>query len=626
VWIKRFRATTSSRVGYAAVGLSCAVYLNARTELVPKLGEWYPADAHPAVLLQLRAWFSGRLALVPHPVAGGYDSVWGRGGMHTNFGLGLPILSVPFHVVARMFGAPGFPDQLRFLVLYAAVAALFTWALHRASRSEPTRLIASAGISGFVFLFPTFVGLLATRFLIYEQTIAVGAVWSILLLAGVLTLLERATTPRLVVVCAAAAFSVFIRAPLTAYGLTTVVLAMVIAQRGGLPHRGLALGVATASFVTALYLVANFVRFGSPLEAGYANIVSSAFVNRLTRWGVGFASTPLRTAAKELFATLFLLAPVPSEIITTVPAGVPASVAPYAVGARWREYSSPAYDLWVVAAWIAALAVVAWRIGRQRLWRSDRDLGDEVTTVVGLWALPPSVVLFAFYAKLDNLATRYLVDFYPAFAAAMVCVGMAVVDRVRERAPRRVAAAQVAIAAVACLYLSRANPTPYQLYHRERPVDREAIEARLAAIDASSNDQPIPSGHVQCGDPPGPEPVYGNFAGWLDDCFVPSGAVFAFPDTPCIKFAFRPGRAGRWGPAEDESLAGFRARGDFDALVTCGKPIDEGETRTVTMCEPHSPRFVLDGMRLYAIAWLDSNLRPIDRLRLTRVDAASACP
>jgi hypothetical protein len=35
---------------------------------------------------------------------------------------------------------------------------------------------------------------------------------------------------------------------------------------------------------------------------------------------------------------------------------------------------------------------------------------------------------------------------------------------------------------------------------------------------------------------------------------------------------------------------------------------------------------VLDGMRLYAIAWLDSNLRPIDRLRLTRVDAASACP
>ena len=63
---------------------------------------------------------------------------------------------------------------------------------------------ASALLTVFVFVFPTFVGLLAARFLIYEQTIAVGALWSLLLLAGILLLVDRATTSRLMLVCGAA--------------------------------------------------------------------------------------------------------------------------------------------------------------------------------------------------------------------------------------------------------------------------------------------------------------------------------------------------------------------------------------------------------------------------------------
>ncbi len=620
-------ARTARRRGvqlfYAAVGLSCAVYLNARTQLVPRLGEWYPADTHPAVLLQLRAWFSGKLAPAPHPVGDWYDYVWGRGGMHSNFGLGLPILAIPLHAVARIFGAPGFPDHVRFLIFYAVTVALFTRALHRASRVEPTALAASAAASGFLLLFPTFVGLITARFLIYEQTIAVGALWSVLLLAGILVLLERATTPRLVLVCGASGFAIFIRAPLAAYGLTTLALATLIAHRGGLPRRGLVAGVATGVFVTALYLVANFVRFGSPFDAGYANIVSLAFVDHLTRWGVSFADTPLPMAARELFATLFLLDPVASPIITVVPASVPAPVAAYAVGQRWREYSSPTFDLWIFAAWVAALAVVVWRVVSRRLWRRDQNLGDQVATVVGLWALPPSIALFVFYARVGNLATRYMVDLYPAYAAAAICVGMAAVDGVRNRAPKRVVAAQLAIAVVGWMYLSGGGGWPPR---REGPVNREALDAQLAAIDALSNDQPIPPSHIGCGEPRGPEPVYGHFGGWLDDCSAPSGMIFALPRSPCITFALRPGRTGRWGPAENESLAGFRANADFDELLRCGPAREEDETRSITMCEPHPPSFLLDGMRLYAVAWLDADHRAIDRLKLARIDAASACP
>ena len=195
----------------------------------------------------------------------------------------------------------------------------------------------------------------------------------------------------------------FFRAPLVAYGVTTAALALLVAHRAGLPRRAFALGIATGVLVTALYLVSNFVRFGAPFDAGYANILSSPVVNRLTRWGLDFAATPFGAAAKELFATLFLLRPGDSCIIATSPASIPASVARYAVGERWREYYSPTFDLWVFAAWVAAFGVVAWRIARRRLWRRDRDLATEVTTVVGLWALPPSVVLFVFYARVGEL-------------------------------------------------------------------------------------------------------------------------------------------------------------------------------------------------------------------------------
>jgi hypothetical protein len=44
------------------------------------------------------------------------------------------------------------------------------------------------------------------------------------------------------------------------------------------------------------------------------------------------------------------------------------------------------------------------------------------------------------------------------------------------------------------------------------------------------------------------------------------------------------------------------------------------------MCEPHAPPYLLDGMRLYSVASLDAKLTPIDRLKLTQIDAAPSCP
>ncbi len=570
------------------------------------------------MLLQVRAFLSGHLALLPHPAAAGVDYFWGRGGMHIAWGLGVPILSTPFYFLGRLFGAPTFPEHVQFLILYAVTTLVLARALHRASRDEPSALFASAATAGFVMVFPTFVGMVSSRLLIYELTIATGVLWSVLELAGVLALLHRSTWVRLVAVCFVAGFSAMIRPTLAVYGLTTAAMALLVARRGGLRPRALVAGLLAYLGSAGLYFAGNVLRFGSPLATGYENSVSGGFVNRMTRWGLPFVQLPLRTRMKEAFATLFLLKPI--EVSTLSP---PLELKPYVVGGdRFREYYAPTYDKVVFALWFLALGIVCWRIVRRRLWRGDRDLKDELITILGAWALPPSIVLFFFYAHTANLATRYATDFCPAFPVACVCVGAAVVEAVRNRDPAMASSARLAIACLVALYISGWRGW---VTHQSHAIDRKALLAEVASIDARKNIMPTVPSHFTCDGPRGPQIVHNHLEDWYADCSYRSSVVFAIPYTPCVAFTLNTS-GGPWTSADQETLDGFRATADFDNLVSCGPPQVEGDSRRITMCEPHKPAFLLDGLRLYAMATLDPKLNAIDRLKLMQIDAVRACP
>jgi len=270
-----------------------------------------------------------------------------------------------------------------------------------------------------------------------------------------------------------------------------------------------------------------------------------------------------------------------------------------------------------------ALAVVCWRVASRRLWRADGDLAGELMTVVGAWGLPPAIALFVFYSRIGNMVSRYATDLYPAFAACALCVGLTVVDAVRRRSPALAEPAQLAIAGAVALYIAGWRGS---VEHMSAPAERKAIVARLAEVDARSAEMPthVPD-HFKCNEPRGTPPVHTHLSDWQGDCFFHSGMAFAMPHDRCVSFTFHAAGA-TWGAAEAESLAGFRATGDFDSLVRCGPPAIDGETRRLTLCDPHPPAFLLDGMRLYSIASLDANLSPIDRLKLMRIDGAPSCP
>lgn len=580
------------------------------------------SEGDPYVLLQVRAFLSGRLAVVPHPAGITNDYDWGRGGMHQAWGLGVPLLALPFHLLGRLFGAPGFPDDVRFLVLYAVTAVLLARALHmtagaaRAAQGELPALATSTGIAGLVMVFPTFVGMIAVRFLVYEQTIATGVLWDLGLLAGLLLVVARCTPARLAALCAAAGFAILIRPTLAVYGASTVALALLVAARKGLGRRSLLTGVASFAGVSCLYLAGNALRFGSPFDPGYGNCISGPFVNRLARWGLPFAHVPMRKAAKEMFAMLFLLPPIPADVTD-----IPASVLKYLNAERWREYYTPTFDLLVFVVAVVCTLLVVSRVLRARLWRSARTLEADTPTLIGLWGIVPVVVLFVFYARIGNSVTRYAVDMVPGFVAMAICVGMTVVGAARSLSPVSGIAVQVAVTVLAVWYTATQGRGWTE--HLSYPVDRTTIVDRVAAIDkASVYADGIPT-HFQAAGIRGPQLFESEFREWDADGSFPSGMVFAMPRSRCVALSFYP-PAGQF-EWTDADLSGVRATADSDALVRCGPPLAQGLARVVTLCEPHAPAYLLDGLRLYSVAALDEDLEP-EPLRLTRIDAVPRCP
>jgi hypothetical protein len=225
------------------------------------------------------------------------------------------------------------------------------------------------------------------------------------------------------------------------------------------------------------------------------------------------------------------------------------------------------------------------------------------------------------------MVTRYATDMYPAFAAAFLCVGMTVIEIVRARSPSRVAGAQVALAGVFILYASSRGQWAQ---HLSAPIDRSAVVAKLTAIDARSVPPTEVHDVLRCDEPRGAPPVYSHLDGWGRDCTFPSGMVFAMHHTPCVTFTFAPHSAPEdmgWDDGDEAALRGFRVTGDFDNLVACADtPVDHG-TRSITMCETRPPAFLLDGLRLYSVASLTSDLQSMDGvLRMLEIRGANSCP
>jgi len=446
------------RLWVVYLALVYAVLVTHGTGLIGGWGRWY--SENPAHHAQVAALLQGRLALSTDPSTLRFDECWSEGGVHQVWGLGVPLWRLPFEAVARLLGAPAFPDLLCLMVALAGVAYALLRTLDPLpgaaastplgardsgvrEESVPARLFWLVGAAGVVLGFPPFLRLLHTRFHVYEQAVAYEYLVGVLLVACLVRLVRRPSPGSYGMLGLVAGYGMFVRPTLVFHGGAALLSGglwlwfcgrTAASERGagdlsarsaakGTWFRVLAPGVACFIVAGGLLYLTNLLRFGNGFEFGHRLNVQNLYGSMYaTRFDHPYEDEPITSAARELFGLLFLPKRYSwNQYETNQFVGQSPTV-------RWREVGMPTYDLTYLAVLLPvwAIGLFAWA----RLWRpatgapdtagETRSLLRGVCAVLGTYSLLGSTALAVFYLRNCVIATRYMLDFMPSFAAAFL--------------------------------------------------------------------------------------------------------------------------------------------------------------------------------------------------------------
>ena len=487
----RFRARLTILFGCAAV--LYAFLLLAACGVV-SLDSWHSAS--PWFRFQTDAFLRGNLALSHNPLDLTHDLCWSERGVHQVWGLGIPLWQLPFAALGKLFGLSPFPDRVALGLFIALVAyvVLMTWfgpLLNRdadSSAAPPPPLndrcawFRASGVVLLSLFFPPLINLMRYRMLVYEEVMVYVYFWSILLLCGVMELARKPRWRRFWLLCILAGLGGFIRPTLEFCGFATILVAafvMASHEQGSSESPPKQFGVLKSIFSPpllsglllflaggTLLFATNYLRFGSGLEFGHRlNLQGGSLLPSVyfTRFGYPYALVPLTQSFRELVGALFQEKHF-SDLYWYAPNIFPGQDSTI----RWREFSFTTYDisyaLLIGLSWIAG----AWAFAR---WVRSATPRAQPTLplLIILWSALVSLPLIVFYMKVPVLASRYMIDFGPAFVAALAGLWYWIIDEARQRTrnPQQVAGllliALVLWQGSEIALAQRANPSPAPL-------------------------------------------------------------------------------------------------------------------------------------------------------------------
>lgn len=394
-----FGASSRSRALAIAVALAFGL-LFATRQITPS--GWYAGQW--AYRAQVDALLDGRLALTHEPAGLYHDLAWtDDGGVQQVWGLGAPLLQVPFEVVGRLIGWSPLPDRI---ALVGWLVFVF-WVLLRAFPGW--QAVGAFLVSA---LMPPIITMLRGRCQVYEDAALYAHTSALVLLAGLVIFARAPTTRRYLILLACAGATGLIRPTVWFYGLATAIAASVVWWRAG-GRRSIAVGALLFVLGGGALYFTNQARFGRGSEFGHKLNVESLPGNiTATRFSYPFERVGLFEAGKELVGAMF------GRPERTHKKGFyePELAAWQSPVVRWREYYFSTFN-WLWLPLLIAGVVVAAR--RQKLL---------LAFVAG--AAP----LFYFYLRAPAISSRYMLDFAPAFAALLLAGWFALHARLGKRA------------------------------------------------------------------------------------------------------------------------------------------------------------------------------------------------
>ena len=397
-------------------GIAFALVTVLGTGLIGGWGEWYSPSPH--YRHQTDSLLQGRLSLSQSPMDTAHDLTWSEGGVHQVWGLGVPIWRLPFEAIARVCGFPAFPDRLSLaaaLALWAAIVLGLLSPARHPSETPETSHGRNSLIVGLILLCPVFVELFNSKFWVYEEAVAYEYLFGTGILVALLRHLRAPTFRGSVFIAVLAGLGPLIRPTLIFYGIGTVA-ALILVQPKARTLRGIiAVGLAFA-MGPFLVLATNHLRFGHPMEFGHQLNLQHLFGSMYaTRFDHPFAKEPLTSSARELIGLLFGT-PALNDFDLYRQGFFPAQ----SPTVRWRNLYLRTYDV----SWLVGMVAGAGFAARSIMFlRSSAPSGDRTrhqgVVTAAIWSLCATIPLCGFYLRNEVISSRYLIDFAPAFVAAL---------------------------------------------------------------------------------------------------------------------------------------------------------------------------------------------------------------
>lgn len=505
------------------------------TGLIPMIGQWYSFDQ--SFRLQTDAFLEGGLAINPVPYGHRYDWAWGNG-IHQVWGLGVPIIRLPFEILGKIFGSFGFPDRIVFVIFYFFVTAIFWKSLDSTVTPEPgiknrlRKRLQNIPALILVMLNPAFITMIRAKFEPYDEVVAYSYLWAIMLFALILLLLNNSKGWLFFLICFLAGFSPNIRPTAISYGIGTFLIASYLAMHNRIRFRWLGLIFFSGGIV--FLLITNYLRFNSPFEFGHKLILSgSSIQDYMMKFSNPVAQMPFLSAASGLFSDLFFTDLNTSHLIDD--RLLSGSDFP-----RIREFYFRPYDL--VTPFLLFLSwFIAAVVRRKSGFLSHLDI--KPIQIAGLWSLCSFIILFYFYMRFPVLSSRYFVDFGASIVIGIAALYLYVGNLSQYRFQNNISLMLNLILGAAFLGwslfgLTHANIN-YRVWHRSQirdmnPITAEAAQKNVAQMRRATG--PLLPWEYRCKDQETKFDIPFNNQGWdiSNSCAVSLTTTHFFDTPQCI--------------------------------------------------------------------------------------------
>jgi len=450
-----------------------------------------------------KAMLTGTLRLRGMVTHAGHDEQIYNGAVYTNWGFGVPMLQMPFHLMAGAVRSLNgfFPDRAIYFI-YLGVMMPILWAAfdRLLAMKEPPGTsrgwrLAVSWAAAWMVLNVTLFPFMSTRFVMYEEAISYLMIFELLALSAYIFGLREWRAVHVAAMALAAGVALNVRSIgavyLAVWGL------LVLLEPRHRVKRTLLFGAVAAPFV-AFFLYSNVVRSGSPLGLGYGNSNPAwSFETPILRFGSICEDTPAHVAqaAARLFnGFFFYVTPHPSS--------------------AWMEHChfgleerDKAGDPFFGPGILVLLAGTLYGLFRRR----ERRLFLYVPH------LAIAALFVTFVLRGDGFAWRYVGDFWTLIILAAVLYVFALPAAAVMPYDLRLTKILfwTGFAAMARFLV------PWEWTHRADILPPEEVATMAAEFrDARwQTEGPLPS-RLSCDKLPDPEVPYHNGLGWNPGCSV----------------------------------------------------------------------------------------------------------